>query len=215
MSHDPFSLLNSHVAVSRETFQRLKIYHDLLLKWQSKINLVGKDTIPDSWSRHFLDSLQLKNYLMGVDGKILDVGTGAGFPGMVLAIAGVKNIFLIDSDEKKISFLKEVSRETKTDVNIICDRVENYSTDNVSIILSRAVANLCDLFETNFHNVSHETICLFPKGKNYAREIDDAKKEWSFKHDILPSVTDKNAVILRVSNLQRKKSVHGNQSKKT
>lgn len=215
MSPDPFSLLNSQAPVSRETFERLKIYHDLLLKWQSKINLVGKDTIADSWSRHYLDSLQLKKYLPVSDGKILDVGTGAGFPGMVLAITGVKNIFLLDSDNKKISFLKEVSLETKTDVQIICDRSEKFSIESVSTIMSRAVANLCDLFETNIHNVSHETICLFPKGKNYASEIGDAKKEWLFDYDILPSVTDKNAVILRVSNLQRKKSVHGKQPEKT
>jgi 16S rRNA (guanine527-N7)-methyltransferase len=212
MSPDPFSLLNSHLPVSRETFDRLKTYHDLLLTWQAKINLVSRDTIDKSWHRHFLDSLQIAKYISGVDGPILDIGTGAGFPGMVLAIYGIKNIILIESDAKKVSFLTEVARLTKTEVKIIHERAEKFHVKHSAIIMARAVSELCHLFETVFHNVSHETTCLFPKGKNYAMEIEVAKKEWHFNCDILPSVTDENAVLLRVSNLQRRKTHHGKES---
>jgi 16S rRNA (guanine527-N7)-methyltransferase len=209
MPRDPYELLNECFFVSHETFARLKIYHDLLLKWQAKINLISDDTVPTIWSRHFLDSIQLAKFIPGDEREILDVGSGAGFPGMVLSICGIKNISLIESDAKKISFLNEVARLTSTDTKIIHDRAENIFMEDVGVIMARALSELRNLFETSSQNVSHETICLFPKGKNYAMEIEDAKKEWQFNYDIFPSVTDANAVILRVSNLQRRKNNHG------
>jgi 16S rRNA (guanine527-N7)-methyltransferase len=215
MPRDPFELLNEHFSVSRETFSRLKIYHDVLLKWQTKINLVSNDSLPDIWVRHFLDSLQLATFIPDKGQPILDFGSGSGFPGMVLAISGIKNITLIESDRKKISFLQEVARLTSTEVKIICDRAENLVIKNCGVITARAVSELSNLFQTIFQNVSHETICLFPKGKNYAKEIEGAKKEWLFNCDILPSVTDANAVLLRVSNLERRKNIHGKNSEQT
>jgi len=204
MPRNPFSILNDHVQVSRETFTRLSIYHDLLIKWQTKINLVSADSIADSWSRHFLDSLQLKNHLPKNEKAIIDIGSGAGFPGMVLSIAGVKNVHLVESDGKKISFLQEVARLTGSDAIIHHSRVEGIKIEKVGIIIARAVSDLDQLFAYVVPHVSHETICLFPKGKNYAKEIEDAKKEWSFDCEAIPSVTDNQGAILKISNLKRR-----------
>lgn len=198
-----FELLNKHVKVSRETCERLTLYYDLLVKWQSKVNLVGPDTIADAWKRHFLDSLQLAYFIENRDGIIVDIGTGAGFPGLVLAIAGY-DVHLIESDTKKVSFLKEVARITHTNVAIHHNRVENISIDNVSVIVSRACAPLEKLFSYSEKFVSHGTICLFHKGKNYSKDIEDANSHWQFDVAALPSVTDVEGVILKVENLRKR-----------
>lgn len=197
-------LLKCHVDISDEIFSRLFAYHDLLLKWQAKVNLIGSDTIEDIWNRHFLDSLQLLKLLPSTSKPILDLGSGAGFPGMVLAIAGIKNIHLVESDSKKTSFLKEVARITKTDVIIDNIRIEDMNLSDAGVVMARALADLPTLFEYIERFVSHETIYLFPKGKNYAKELQDAKLKWNFDAVAIPSVTDINAVILSISNLRRR-----------
>ena len=204
MPPEPFLLLNKHHPVSRETFDRLKNYHDLLIKWQARINLVSKDSLDNIWQRHFLDSLQLIKMISLPDTvKIMDMGSGAGFPGMVLAIAGIKNMHLVESDGKKVAFLKEVARITHTDVSVHQERAEKNSLDKMNVIIARALSNVATLLSYAESNVSHETICLFPKGKNYAMELEDAKKEWSFDCEVIPSVTDSQGVILKLSNLKR------------
>lgn len=200
-----FELLNRHVNVSRETFKKLSLYYDLLIKWQSKINLISDQTISDIWSRHFLDSLQLLKHIPKTlkNPAMIDIGTGAGFPGMALAIYGVGEIHLIESDGKKISFLKEVSRITESKVFIHHDRIENVKLDKCDIILSRACSDLNQLLNLSSKNVSRETFSLFHKGKNYSNELEEAKKHWSFDTEIFPSVTDQNGVIVKLSNINR------------
>ena len=204
MLNDPFVLLNQFLPVSRETFDRLSTYHDLLLKWQPKINLVSSETLSDAWRRHFLDSAQIAPYLLARGGIIVDMGSGAGFPGMVAAILGVKDIHLIESDAKKISFLQEVARTTKTAVTLHHQRIEKISEiKKADVILARACADLNQLLNYASYFVSHETTCLFHKGKNWAMEIEDAKENWSFKHQVFPSVTDREAAIIELSNVER------------
>jgi len=202
----PFDLLSRHIKVSHETFERLSTYHDLLLKWQSKINLISNDTIEDCWNRHFLDSAQLINQIPDSADNILDIGSGAGFPGMVLAIISNKKCHLIESDTKKATFLKEVARLTNTNVTIYNERVENISIPQMPLITARALANLNQLLNWSEKFVSHETISLFPKGKNYSTELEDAKIEWAFDSEILPSVTDTNGVIVKLSHIKRRRS---------
>lgn len=201
---DAFQLLTRHVNITPDVFSRLILYHDLLLKWQAKINLVSNDSIQDIWKRHFLDSLQLLPLIPGTGNSIIDFGSGAGFPGMSLAISGVANIHLVESDSKKISFLKEVAMATSTNVSIHHSRIETYKIPHVGVITARAVAELKELFSYAEPNVSRETICLFPKGKNYAKEITDAEKTWAFDVSPVPSVTDSEGMILRISNLERR-----------
>ncbi len=201
---DAFDFLNKHVNVSPETFHRFYLYHDLLVKWQEKINLIGNDSLPKIWERHFLDSLQLIPLIPKSVKPLIDFGTGAGFPGMVLAMYGIANVHLIESDHKKISFLKEVARITKTDVSIYPERIENIKIADVGIIVARALSDLERLLEYSSRYVSHETTCLFPKGKNYAMEIEAAKEKWQFDYKITKSITDKDGVMVIVSNLKRR-----------
>ena len=195
--------MNRHVSVSRETFDKLAIYYDLLLKWQSKVNLISPDTITSAWHRHFLDALQIFP-LIDTEKKIVDLGSGGGFPGMVIAIAGAKNMHLVESDTKKILFLREVARLTNTTVSLHHGRIEETLTTHADIITSRACSALDTLLSLASGYVSHETICLFHKGKNFAKEIEDAKLHWHFDCDVIPSVTDSQSAILRLTSIRKR-----------
>ncbi|MDE3060230.1 MAG: 16S rRNA (guanine(527)-N(7))-methyltransferase RsmG [Pseudomonadota bacterium] len=199
---DIFSFLNEHIPVTRETFDRLSIYYDLLLKWQKRINLVSTATLEDAWRRHFLDSLQLLDLIPDLSSILIDLGSGAGFPGLALAIAGAKNAHLIESDSKKIAFLREVSRATCTDVCIHHQRVESVILPKAEIITARACASLDELLNLSSKLLSRETICLFPKGKKYSKEIEDAKKHWEFNYRETPSITDSEGIILKLTDIK-------------
>lgn len=205
MGNAPLEFLNSHIPVSRGTGERLKIYHDLLLKWQKKINLIGENTIADIWNRHFLDSLQLVNYIDDKQKVIVDIGSGAGFPGMALAIYGYSNVHLVESDSRKTAFLREVARITNTKVEIHNRRVEELSNwrNHDLVFTSRACAPLEKLFQLISNFVSHETICLFHKGKNYSIEHEDALLNWQYEISVKPSIADSQSVILRISNIKK------------
>jgi 16S rRNA (guanine527-N7)-methyltransferase len=208
--HDAFELLNRYGNVSRETFERLESYHALLVKWQKAVNLVGPDTLPDAWRRHFLDSLQLIP-LLPQDKPItlMDMGTGAGFPGLVLAIATGFTVHLVESDAKKVSFLREVSRVTNAPVVIHHSRIEavEFEDKTPDVILSRACSSLANLLSLAGKNVSRETYCCFHKGKNYGMEIDEARNAWVFDVSITPSIVDPQGVLLSLSNICRRGSI--------
>ena len=106
-----YEKFSSHVFVSRETYEKLCVFEKILIKWQHSMNLISSSTIKSIWVRHFLDSAQLYTFVENVEGNIIDFGSGAGFPGMVLALMGKKNIHLVESDHKKCVFLKEIAKE--------------------------------------------------------------------------------------------------------
>jgi 16S rRNA (guanine527-N7)-methyltransferase len=188
---------------------RLRIYQTLLHKWQRSINLVSDSTLNDSWSRHFIDSSQVAAYISKPNPKVLDVGSGAGFPGLVLAIILPEGEFhLVESDKKKCIFLTEVSRETKTKVIIHSHRIESSSIFDIGpidYITSRACANVSQLFSWIEHFVSCETKCLFQKGKNYSIEIEEAKKDWQFHVNTHSSITETGSAILEIDNIVRRR----------
>ena len=195
----------SDLGVSHETVGRLELYHEILVKWQSTINLISNQTLHHIWSRHILDSIQLLPHLENNSGAILDIGSGAGFPGMALAISGVKNIHLIESDTKKITFLKEVARITNTEVAIHNTRIEMFHVNQkAGVILSRAVTSLDEILSLCESFVSHETKCLFHKGKNWSKEMEEAKKNFQFDEEIIPSLTEPEAVIVKLSHIVRR-----------
>ena len=117
----------SHLYVSRETYERFEIYYETLLKWQKSINLISKSTIDTTWVRHFLDSAQLYYFTKSISGNILDLGSGAGFPGLILAMMGNKNISVVESDQKKCTFIREVAMLSDTKINIYNSRIEDLS----------------------------------------------------------------------------------------
>ena len=198
MHNHAFDLLNQHVAVSRETFEKLEAYHDMLLKWQERVNLISPDTIPNIWERHFLDSLQLIPYIPHLQLPVADLGSGAGFPGLVISIAMDIPVHLIESDMKKSIFLREVIRLTGSKAIVHNCRIESQPIEAAGIILSRACDSLSDLLDMVHNFVSRETICLFHKGKNYAMEIEEAKKKWRFDCQIFPSRTESQSAIVQL-----------------
>lgn len=150
---------------------KLTIYKQLLLKWSPRLNLVSKNTLDDTDNRHFKDSEQLIPFLKHTD-KIVDIGSGAGFPGMILAMHGF-DVTLVESDQKKCVFLENVSRETNTPVNIVCGRVEKYKPlDLFDIVCSRGVAPLLALIQLSSHLVKKgSSFGLFLKGKQVNSEL--------------------------------------------
>ena len=198
--------------VSRETTERLEIYAACLRDWQKAINLVSQTTIDSLWQRHFADSAQIVEH--ATDSRIwADLGSGAGFPGMIIAIMChqqfYKPIQLIESNGKKCAFLRHVARETGLTVEIIEARIETLSEkptlQPVDCITARALAPLgklltyaSPLFETDISG----TKALFLKGQDTAREIKEAQKHWSFEFKLHPSRTDPEGQIVEITKLR-------------
>jgi 16S rRNA (guanine527-N7)-methyltransferase len=185
--------------VSRETRERLNIYADLLRKWQRSINLVGPRTLDDLWNRHFTDSAQLLPLIPPSARVLVDFGSGAGFPGLVLAILGVPQVHLIESDQRKSTFLREVARATGTPITIHAKRIEQVAPFPADVVSARALAPLGDLLGFAAPFLGPDTLCLFPKGQMAEDELTAASKIWNMNVDRIQSVTDPSATILRVS----------------
>ena len=173
-SHKEFCLYQN---VSRETYEKFIIFHKTLIKWQNSINLISKSTIEHVWERHFLDSAQLYKITKEIRGNIIDFGSGAGFPGLILAMMGHKKIHLVESDQKKCTFLREVSMLSETHVTIHNSRIENLEYFDVDLITARALAplnRLIDYVEAFVNKSSTNQMLpkmLFLKGKLHRQEI--------------------------------------------
>lgn len=191
--------------VSRETLVRLRLYLDLLRHWQKAINLVGPATLADPWRRHFWDSAQLFPLIPKHVRQLLDIGSGAGFPGLVLAILGVPGVTLVESDGRKAAFLREVARQTDTPVTIHAARLETLSgrIPPPDVITARAVASLDLLLEKTKLYMTPNTVCLFHKGRQVESEIAEARRRWTMTVEKIPSMTDPSGVILRVEAIAR------------
>ncbi|UXN04836.1 16S rRNA (guanine(527)-N(7))-methyltransferase RsmG [Bartonella sp. HY406] len=193
--------------VSRETFDNLIAFEELVLKWQAKINLVANNAISELWQRHILDSVQLYQYGLGAN-QWFDIGSGGGFPGIILAILmkqqGQGEICLIESNSKKCAFLNTAIAHLDLPAKVYNDRIENSSLVQQApdIISARALASLTELFGLCQNWLAKpSTYALFQKGKNYKDEILEAQLLWSFDVEVFQSVIDKDSVILKISNL--------------
>lgn len=191
-----------YLDVSHETVEKLSRYVDLLLKWNRKINLISQSTVEDIWLRHILDSAQLVKFIDLKDESILDIGSGAGLPGIVLSILGAKNIVLVDSDQRKCSFLQEVARILGLNLQVINDRIENLAMLDVQIVTCRGFASINNIFE-QITRVCYKKILIF-KGKNYKNEIAEAEQHWNFKYLTYISITDPDAHILDITDVRKK-----------
>ena len=201
MNEDEFF---SRIAVSRETADKLRLYADLLKKWQPKINLVGPATIPDLWRRHFLDSAQIFPYLPA--GPVLDLGSGAGFPGLVLAVLrgeGADPIHLVESDGRKGAFLREAARLTKAPVLIHTSRIEALKPFEIRAVTARALASVSVLLGLAEPFLTPRVQCLFLKGEKLEDELTEAGKDWKMAVDRIPSVSDPNGFILSLKEVRR------------
>jgi 16S rRNA (guanine527-N7)-methyltransferase len=198
------------VNVSRETFSALEIYERSLVNWQKQINLVADSTLKDLWNRHFLDSYQLAEQIKLSDKTLADLGSGAGFPAMVLAIMGIANIHMIESDQRKCAFLRDVSRETfamspniMKKPNIINDRVESVII-KADVIICRAFAELEKILNISSHMTHEKTEYLLLKPLDMDKELTNATKYWYFEHDVTPSISDPRGCILSLRNVHKK-----------
>ena len=157
--------------VSHETIDRLQVYVDLLVKWQARINLVSGQTLRTVWTRHILDCLQILPHLPQTPKRIMDIGTGAGLPGLLLAIASPHEIHLVESDERKCAFLRTALRETGAQANIHNNRIESLPDLQIDVLTARALAPVGTLLEWTKaqHHVGLK--CLFLKGRNLTSEL--------------------------------------------
>jgi len=194
------------LGVSRETLQRLQIYADLLTKWNRAINLVGPDSLPDLWRRHMLDSAQLLSLLPVAPPdrprRVADLGSGAGFPGLVLAILGAGEIHLVESDGRKAQFLREVSRETGAGARVHQARIEDLSPLCADCVTARALAPLDRLLDYAARHLAPHGQALFLKGRGVGEELTQAATRWSMVATRFDSLSDPGGVILRIETLR-------------
>lgn len=191
--------------VSRETLERLSIYESLLRKWNPKINLVSGNTLDDLWSRHFQDSAQLLSFA-GEFSTWVDLGSGGGFPGMVVAILGMernRSFTLVESDQRKAAFLATVAREASVSVNIIPARSEAVAPMGADVISARALASLPRLLSMVERHLAEDGIALLLKGRGVDQEVQEALETFRFEVQKFQSKTDPSGVILEIKGLSR------------
>ncbi|MBI1180404.1 MAG: 16S rRNA (guanine(527)-N(7))-methyltransferase RsmG [Alphaproteobacteria bacterium] len=198
------------VDVSRETLERLRAYAALLRKWQRSINLVSAATLPDLWRRHFLDSAQLAPLVRaaGEQPRCLDMGSGAGFPGLVLEVLGAGTWTLVDSDRRKLTFLQEAARVTGVSVKLLPSRLEALEGVSADIVTARACAPLTRLLDYAAPLLDPGGRAIFLKGRDAAAEIDSARERWRFRAETFPSATDPEARIVQLQDIGRAVSQH-------
>lgn len=194
--------------VSRETMERLELYAKLLRKWNPRINLVSKSSIEELWTRHFLDSAQLADIAPTVSGYWVDVGSGGGFPGLVLAILGQErgqptHVTLVESDARKAAFLRTVIREADLPARVINDRIENIPSLGADVISARALADLPTLLGYAEQHLLPGGTAIFPKGVTWQKELVEAQSKWNFAYRIDKSITDDGPVILSFTGVSR------------
>lgn len=178
--------------------ERLEAYAALLVKWQARINLVAPATLPEMWSRHFLDSGQLLSHMKTLPGPVVDLGSGAGFPGMVLAVLGREDITLVEADRRKVAFLQEAARVTGAAVTIEACRIEALRPIRAGIVTARALAPVSELLDYARPFADESTVYLFLKGERVVDELTTARERWNMRIDKAPSLSDPRGVILRL-----------------
>lgn len=189
--------------VSRETLDRFKEYVALLLKWNAKINLIGSMTEADIWSRHIEDSLQLVP-LIPVEAKtMVDFGSGAGLPGLIIAIACPSlSITVVEQDQRKAAFLNEAKRILRLS-HVTVEEMDIAHIDaRFDVITARALSQLNKLLAWAKPCINVSSVCLFPKGANFQMEMDEAKAHWRFDSAVTRSQTNPDSAILAITNLE-------------
>ena len=194
--------------VSHETLDRLRIFESLVKKWTKAINLVSKGDSSKIWERHILDSAQIYPYLPKSPAIYSDFGSGGGFPSIVLAALLYEEdpnieIHLIESDGRKAAFLRTALRELKIPGMVWGKRVQEVKLSPARVVSARAVAPLVDLLSMAQPLINKETICFFPKGVNWKKEVEDARKHWSFDLKAINSRTQSDAIILELGSIER------------
>ena len=204
------NLFMKSLNVSRETIDSLCEYESMLSKWNSKINLISKNTFNDIWNRHFLDSGQIIKHVDASRKRWVDVGSGAGFPGLVVALLLRDRkidceLILVEKSTKKVFFLNEVIRKLDLKVKVINDDIGTIDPLRADILTARAFSELNNLIQIAHVHRKANGICLFLKGENYRFELDKTLNYWFFDYDVFDSLSNPSGKIIRVKNILKNK----------
>lgn len=194
--------------VSRETLAALQQYEELVRRWTPAINLVSKATLLDLWDRHIVDSAQIFALLPLSATSWADLGSGGGFPGVVIAILAKQlkpdlRVTLVESDLRKATFLRQAAQTLALPVTVRSSRIEVLDPLNAEVISARALAPLADLLAYADRHLAAGGVAVFPKGARYAEELAEAQKTWAFDVDAQQSLSDADAAILVIRNIHR------------
>lgn len=194
--------------VSRETVHRLDTLVEHLLKWNRAINLVARSTLDELWTRHILDSAQIFDLAPASARHWADIGSGGGFPGLVVAIIAAEKapslrVTLVEADRRKSEFLRSAGRECGISVEVIAERVEAVPPLGADVLSARALAPLPVLLGHAERHLAPGGIALFPKGAGHEAEIAAALERWRFSVQKFPSRTDRDSVVLRIGDIAR------------
>jgi 16S rRNA (guanine527-N7)-methyltransferase len=193
--------------VSRETIEKLNKYKNFLLISNKLLNLIGKTTENQIFSRHFIDSAQIYD-LIEDKSEIIDIGSGAGFPGVIIKILINNNkiegnVTLIEKSQKKCNFLEELSKKLGLALKIINLKMENFKLNKISTVVSRAFKNTVDTIDILIKNNDKIRTIILIKGKTYQQELEDAKKKYTFDVEKFRSITSDESYILKITNIKR------------
>jgi len=194
----------SEFVLNKTQVDKLDFYLSSIIKHNKHTNLIGKSTIENIWDRHVLDCLQLTKHITSKKLKILDLGTGAGLPGVLLSIVGYQNVLMVDSVKKKTDFVRKIISELSLTAKIQNKRIENPPTSQHDIIVSRALAPLVKLLTYARMYSNKNTTSLFLKGKNAISEIDIASKKFFFEFEKIKSLSSDDGCILKINNIKIK-----------
>lgn len=189
--------------VSRETSERLATYLELLRRWQATINLVGASTLHDPWRRHILDCGQLLGHLPAGTPTVVDLGSGAGLPGLVLAVLGVADTHLIESDRRKATFLREAARTVGAAVTVHACRIEAAPMLAAQVVTARALAPVDELLRLGHRFIGRNGTAVLLKGRAAAAELTAARERWTMRSVSRPSVTEPEGTILILDEIER------------
>lgn len=194
------------VSLSAGETADLKRFAELVLRWNPKINLISKSTVADIWDRHVIDSAQIYQLAPESAQSWADIGSGGGFPGIVVAILAAhrhpeRAVTLVESDQRKAVFLRQAVRELGLRCTVLCRRIEQISDFRADVVSARALAPLAQLLALAVPLLGTDGTCLFSKGAGRQQEIDEARRAWRFMLAETVSVTDSGAAILKITDM--------------
>ena len=194
----------SEFVLNKTQVDKIDYYLSSIIEHNKHTNLVGKSTIENIWDRHVLDCLQLTKYIINKKLKILDLGTGAGLPGVLFSIVGFQKVLMVDSVKKKTDFVRKIIKELSLTAKIQNKRIEKPPTSQHNIIVSRALAPLVKLLTYARMYSNKNTTSLFLKGRNVTSEIDIASKVYFFEFEKIKSLSSDEGCILKINNIRNK-----------
>lgn len=203
MTEDEARAWVTRADVPRETVERLERLASVLMREVSRQNLVARSTLDHLWSRHFVDSLQLLAFALA--DPWLDIGSGAGFPGLVLGLAG-RRVTLVEPRPLRAAFLRSAAEELAlSTVTVVQDRIERASLPPHAVITARAVASLTKVLGLSWAVAAPGAVWVLPKGRSAAEELDQARDQWHGRFELMPSITDPHAAIVVATDVRPRK----------